>query len=233
MPRDRPRRGRALVIGVSGPDGAGKTRLAASLAARLEAEGRAVATVHPYGCVVCRRLPDSLRTEPAEANGRRSHRLIGIRRALHVVHGLVDAAELALRLRGVRHDAGRGPDGGPEPVVVLADRSALDGLVKFRPRRGALLERVFRRLARGFDAILLLEATPTTLASRDGEHSPRILGLLSERFDHAAAGLSPVIRIDAERPFEAVLQDGTAAIDGLIHAPDPVQAECRRSGSSG
>lgn len=206
-----------LVIGISGPDGAGKTRLAEALARRLVAEGRAVATVHPYGCVVCRRLPDSLLSDPAEANGARSSRLIRLRRALHVVHGLVDAGELALRLRRVRGeaDAGAGRLGLP---VVIADRSALDGLAKFRPRRGALLERVFRRLALGFDAILLLEAPPATLARRDGEHSQRILALMAERFATAAAGLPPVRRIDTDRPFPDVVADAAVTIDPLIHA---------------
>jgi thymidylate kinase len=218
--RSRP----VLVIGISGPDGAGKSRLAEALARRLVAEGRGVATVHPYGCVVCRRLPDSLLSDPAEANAR-GNRLISFRRALHVVHGLVDASELALQLRRVRAEADA-EAGHLGPPIVIADRSALDGLVKFRPRGGALLERVYRRLALAFDLILLLEASPATLARRDGEHSERILALLAERFATAALGLPRVRRLETDRPFQDVVADAAVAIDPLIHARD-VEAPSR------
>ncbi len=214
----RRRTSRPIVVGISGPDGAGKTRLATALAERLVADGRAVVRVHPYGCVICRRLPASYRNEPAEANGRSSHRLIRVRRAIHVIHGLIDAAELGLRLRRVRAEADAGATPRRRPVVI-ADRSALDGLVKFRPRRGALLDRVFLRLALGFDTILLLRASPSTLAWRDGEHAERVLAVLAERFDMAASDLPSVRPIDAEQPFEDVLADAAEALGPLAEGP--------------
>ncbi|HYM83637.1 MAG TPA: hypothetical protein VEY67_05770 [Candidatus Dormibacteraeota bacterium] len=201
-----------MLVGISGPDGAGKSTLAAALAERLGSGDRTVVVVHPYGCVFCRRLPDPLRNDPAETDGLPGW-LIPPRRALHVVHGLVDALTLVMTVARSH----RGLSRHRHPVrLVLADRSALDGLVKFRPRQGALLERLFRRLALGFDRILLLHASPETLALRDGEHPAAILALMSERFEMAAADMPIVVRLDADRSPEEVALAAAAAVTPLV-----------------
>lgn len=172
---------RGALVGVSGPDGAGKSSVVQAVLRRAGPD-RARA-VYLYGCVVCRRARP--RGVPAgAADAPRGHRL---RR----LHGLVDAIELLVRLRVAERRAE-----GAE--VLVTDRSPLDGLAKHRPAAGSLAARAYDRAIRRYDLIVLLDADPSTLADRDGEHSADELAAWRNRFAEQAHPLDRVFAIRAD-----------------------------------
>ncbi len=199
--RPRAASARAVVIGVSGPDGAGKSGLIRRLRSSLAGDGVPVATTYLYGCVICRRLP----RQAAEVTLRLSmspgrSRARSVARWLRAAHGLLDAAELTLRLAvsatllSVRSGT-RSGSGGGRPVL-LTDRSPLDGLAKHLPGPGSFTARAYRRLVDRYDGILLLSAPPDVLAARDRDHDPAALAAAASRFDCAAQSLQFVTRIE-------------------------------------
>lgn len=223
-----------LVVGVSGPDGVGKSGLVAGLADSFESRGVAVATTYVYGCVICRRVPPDTGEAVAKAAvARHRSRVREMARFLRRVDGVTDAVELAFRLwlatarlrfsaprqhgRGWRGGrAGRGTARALSPAVVITDRSPLDGLVKHRPREGSFVWRLFRRLAAHYDAILLLSAPPDVLAARDREHSVEALAAASDRFELAARRVPHVVRISTDGTIAEVLASASAAIEDRL-----------------
>lgn len=59
----------ALIIAVSGPDGAGKSSLVADLVPALRSRGLAATTAYCYGCVFCRHLANQVQWLPEGPGG--------------------------------------------------------------------------------------------------------------------------------------------------------------------
>lgn len=190
------RRG-GVLVGVSGPDGSGKTTLVRSLERTLRAEGFIVERVYAYGCVACRRFraggSGGLR-DPA-APGREAAPRRG---ALRTTHAVVDALELLARVlvASARASLRASLDGSRRPFVVVSDRSPLDGLVKHRPGPRTLGRRIYLRAAWRFDAIVLLDAPPPLLARRDREHDVEQLAEWRRGFSAWAALLPRTTTVD-------------------------------------
>lgn len=191
-------RTRPVVIGVSGPDGAGKSALVGGLARALRAGGTTVTTAYCYGCVLCRRLPSPGRGPSA----RPPRRATGLPSPARAAHCLLDCAELALRLAWAVLSARARARG--RPAVVLTDRGPLDSMVKYAPAPGSWTGSLLSRLAAAYDTTLLLDADPRTLASRDGEHDPGLLAALRERYRTCAGRVPSVVRLDSTAGPEAV-----------------------------
>lgn len=193
---------RVRMVGVSGPDGAGKTTLVAALRGEAEEERARVVSLHPYGCVLCRRwpLPDHRHEEHGEtATPKTALRSFALRG-----HAIVDAAELNLRIVAARtwmRLRGVG-DGGP-PAIVITDRSPLDALAK-HSGAGPRVTRWILGLARRYDRILLLDADGEVLAERDGEHSRGELARQRRRFLELAAAVDATC-LDSSLPISAEL----------------------------
>lgn len=203
-------------LGLSGPDGSGKTTQARLLAAALDATGSPPLSAHLYGCVLCRSLPRPM----ARAVGHRTRTRSGLAAAIGAAHGLVDLAEMAVRLlAGEAASRLRGLRGG-RPLPLLTDRSPLDALVKHEPGPNTWTARGYRLLAARYDRILLLDAPAEELAARDGEHSAGELTETRERFARWACHLGAVVvRLDTsgqtaaavlERVRAAALEPSTA-----------------------
>jgi len=192
------------LLGVSGPDGSGKTTLVAALRGAAELEEATVTSLHPYGCVICRRWPVGNATAaptgtatPAPAARRHGDALLTL--ALRV-HPVVDAAELNLRLTGVRLWMRlNGIRRRDLPALVITDRSPLDALAKHRAA-GPLVTDWFLGLARRYDRILLLDADPEELARRDNDHSTTELLGQRGRF-HELGPAVAATRVDSSAPL--------------------------------
>jgi adenylate kinase len=173
-----------LVLGFSGPDGAGKTTVLGKVREALQAEGLAVQQSYGYGCIMCRHIDGPSRVTraafirgaalnrqqvPKPAIGRAGHNRVRamVTDLLRSAHGHVDALELGGRLFAFRFAAQRWLTG----CVLLTDRGPLDGLAKHDPPPGSALARRYVRAATNYDAFLLLDAPADVLAKRDREHS--------------------------------------------------------------
>jgi hypothetical protein len=209
-----------LVLGLSGPDGAGKTTLQHRVHKALVADGLTVHLGYGYGCFLCRRInrpsgvagaacaqgappnDQSSRQRPAPA---RRGTFSATAHLLRTTHGHVDALELTGRLLVLRLAA---PKSRPRSVI-LTDRGPLDGLAKHDPPPGSTLARQYLRAAATYDAIVVLDAPGDVLAQRDGEHSPEELEhwrLLYRRWAKIAgtAG-APVTSLDtASQPVDLI-----------------------------
>ncbi|HZS13852.1 MAG TPA: hypothetical protein VFC09_04580 [Candidatus Dormibacteraeota bacterium] len=209
--RRRVKRPRVGLVGVSGPDGSGKTSLVAALREEAEVEHTRVVSLHPYGCVVCRRWPGtnghSSGESPSSAGRLR-------RRALRL-HAMVDVAELELRVAAARTWMRvRGIGDGAHPALVITDRSPLDALAK-HVDAGPRVRRWLVGLARRYDRILLLDADGAVLAERDQEHSHGELARQRRRFLDLATAVDAT-RVDSSGPFSTdlvghVVRDVTSA----------------------
>jgi hypothetical protein len=166
--------GRYPVVGVSGPDGAGKTAAVDQVRQAFAADGIRTRLGHCYGCVLCRRLdrPTGVagaaraRVLQPPTRARRAGTAAGwLGQALRVLHGHLDATELALRLLVLRFATTR-----YRAAALVTDRGPLDGLAKHDPPPGSRLARRYLRLADRYGVTLLLDAPPEVLARRDGEH---------------------------------------------------------------
>ncbi|WP_370409866.1 glycosyltransferase [Streptomyces fradiae] len=217
-----------LLVAVSGPDHTGKSSLVRALAGQLRQRGFAVAAVHAYGCVLCRRFPVPPRVREEEEPGgtgaggwaqrtaRPERRGSWFRRA----HAYLDAGELDLRIAVARRAVSAVARG--RPVVVLTDRGPLDGLVKFglRPDRGAA--RRFARTAGRYDLTLLPDTLPDTLAGRGWEQRTGSPAAWWARHRDWAARLPRVVRIDGERTAPEVAAEALERVLGAVRpAPRP------------
>lgn len=166
-----------VVVGFSGPDGAGKSSLRTAVAAAAVARGWSVRSTYLYGCVVCRNLrppgrllhcvasPGTVALERPDASCRAA-RLSSWRR----FHATIDSVELALRLRLVRAQARRTARRSGRDALVLTDRTPLDALVKHDPPADAWFARRLLALGSRYTSIALLDAGSDVLSARDGEH---------------------------------------------------------------
>ena len=187
-----------LLVGVSGPDGSGKSSTVRGLAAGPWEADAHVRTAYLYGCTLCRRVPAAPHRLAADGAGR------GLSALARSLHALVDVAEARLRLTLLLARARL--SGGPQ--VVVTDRSPLDGLVKHRGDRRA--GAAYARLAARYARIVLLDAPADVLAARDGEHGAAELERLRGEYARAAARLSNVVRAEPGRPVEELLLPVTA-----------------------
>ncbi|MEU6881603.1 glycosyltransferase [Streptomyces sp. NPDC046712] len=218
--------GGPFLVAVSGPDGAGKSSVVRRVGALLRQRGFAVATLHCYGCFLCRRFPAPPRVREGEEQGTRrpsgpARRGSWGRR----VHAFLDAGELYVRTRAARFGVSARARG--RPAVVLCDRGPLDGLVKFDlpPRlRGS---RVFLWLADGYDLTLLVETGAASLRERGWEEAAGPPALWWARYRTWAARLPRVARVDGERPASLV---AVAALDRVLAT---VRGEYALQGGSG
>jgi glycosyltransferase involved in cell wall biosynthesis len=210
--------GTRLTIGVSGPDGAGKTTLVDGIVRAFRARGYHAVPAYCYGCVVCRRSR-STRRATGEGAGTRPG-FTRIAQHLDRAHSVVDAAELSLRLGAARARARTAARG--RPFVVVTDRGPLDGLVKFEPRPGSVAATVFARLSAAYDATLMLDAIPEVLGRRDGEHSIDQLAADRARYRRWAHRLRAVVTLDAGQPESVVVAEALSAIE----RPQSTAAAC-------
>ncbi|MDQ0717735.1 glycosyltransferase involved in cell wall biosynthesis [Streptomyces luteogriseus] len=204
---------RPLMVCVSGPDGAGKSSLAARMTADLRGRGYAVAARYCYGCVVCRRLPQRVRSRFTASPGKPRSIVPDLGMWVGRLHGWVDAAELAADLARARVRARLTSRG--RPTAVVTDRGPLDGLVKIDPVPGSRLAAAFARLARTYEITLLLDAEPEVLAERDGEYASGPLANCRDRYRQWAARLPSVRLVDAAASPDAV------AAEALTWVPAP------------
>jgi thymidylate kinase len=213
-----------FVVGISGPDGAGKSSLVEELVRRFTTDGIRVVRVYLYGCIVCR----NLRRGPLARTAARRTPSAG---ALRTVHGIVDATELALRLwaarriaasRATRPSARAAQRRSIPGFIVLTDRSPVDGLVKHAPRRGSLVDRAYRRLARTYDLLLLLDAPALELTDRDREHGPDALADLSARFAQLTVRSNYLVHVDTGgRTLAEVADDAERVLRAAWKVPSP------------
>jgi ATPase subunit of ABC transporter with duplicated ATPase domains len=216
------RSGRVVVVGISGPDGAGKSTLARTLAADQAAAGAPIAEAYLYGCFICRRSSKPLRP-PTRAGSlvvRRRGIVDAVAELALRAHALLDALELSLALtraerqaaQRARGDAtGKAADLVDDLPLVVTDRSPLDGLVKHQPGIGSSIAQAFLRSADRYSLIVLLDAPAAILAARDAEHSVAELELTRRRFLEWHQRLPNVARVDATAP-DAVVAERVRAL---------------------
>ncbi|MFN2581404.1 MAG: hypothetical protein ABR498_01525 [Candidatus Dormibacteria bacterium] len=195
-------RRRRVLVGVSGPDGAGKTTLVAGITASRQSHGPTVRT-YTYGCVICRTFGgrDDASVPPR------------VRPRKQRLHPLVDALELTLRLRLADVRARRDHDNGRtsrDEITVITDRSPLDALAKHDLPPSSLATRWFLRLANRYDRILCLDAPAATLAAQDGEHTEAQLEDQRARFARWSRLIPAAARVPAEGSNRAALADEVA-----------------------
>ncbi|MFF8933532.1 glycosyltransferase [Streptomyces paradoxus] len=207
---------RPLLVGVSGPDGAGKSSLVARMTTDLRDHGYAVAAQYCYGCVVCRRLPQRIRSRFTASPGKSRSIASGVGLWAGRLHGWVDAAELVTGLAQAAVRARLTSRG--RPTAVVTDRGPLDALVKFEPEPSSRLAAAFARLARTYEVTLLLDAEPEVLAERDGVYALGPLARCRDRYRQWA------VRLPYVRPVDAAASPDDVAAEALGCLPEPEQA---------
>ncbi|MCT4354023.1 glycosyltransferase [Streptomyces sp. Je 1-79] len=212
---------RALLIAVSGPDGAGGASLVRRLAGLLRERGFAVTVLQGHGCFLCRRFGSSPQARGEEETVRRAagpaRRGSWARRA----HALLDAGELSVRTSLARRALSVRSPG--RRAVVLTDRGPLDGLVAFGLPPGLRSSDRFVRLAGRYDLTLLVESAPVPLRGPGRERTAGTPDRLWARYRTWASRLPGVVRLDGDRAPSRV---SVAALDRVLdtvrtrHLPD-------------
>lgn len=201
------------LITIEGLDGAGKSTLAAALCERLLARGVAVELLRePGGVALSERIRELVKDHALHVGSRAEALLYAAARAQLVQEKVTPLL-----------DAG---------AVVLLDRFVDSSLAYQGAGRGLGMEEIARinQFATGGlepDRTLLLEISPQAGRRRQdvrGE-APDRLEREDERFFAAIARAydelaerepDRIRRIDAERPFESVLEDAVAALEDLL-----------------
>jgi hypothetical protein len=197
MRRERNGRHSASLVGISGPDGVGKTSVAMAAVDEAARRGFIAVRIHPYGCLICRTLGRFAPLRPASSGAHE-----GMRRG-SALHGCIDALEMELRIRAASASAGRRAiiaereSGRPLTPLVITDRSPVDGLVK-NDRNAGPATAWFVRLARVYDALVLLDARAGWIAARDPEHSEAEIELLRGRFATWSAAIADVLVVPVD-----------------------------------
>ena len=207
----------AVLLGVSGPDGVGKTSVAGAIVDAVSARRGAAVCIHPYGCVFCRTFGRAQDSGRVASTAQRHSRAVT---ALHTLHAGLDALEMSLRTRLARARAQRGArrierrTGMPAVAMVVTDRSPLDGLVKHAPRIAAPALAWFSRLARHYDRVVCLDAPATTLAERDADHSETVLAGRRAMFADWVGRLpgTVVVTVEGRRPEEIAAAMATSVL---------------------
>lgn len=197
---------RPALIGLSGPDGGGKSSQAHDTAAALRAEGILVVQVYAYGCPLCRQAPTG-------AHKALLHGLGGATSRRRRVHAAVDAADLVLRVTLAALRASWGAARRHQTAVVLTDRSPLDGLVRYSDVGQTLAVYVLHAALRCYRMVAVLDAQAGELERRDGEHSRRQLAWQREAFA-VWTSLRNVVLVNGAAPRAHV----TAELVGLIRS---------------
>lgn len=208
---------RPLLVCVSGPDGAGKSSLVGRMTTDLRDHGYAAAAQYCYGCIVCRRLPQRIRSRFTASPGKPRSIASGLGMWAGRLHGWVDAAELVTGLAHAMVRARLTSRGRPPAVVT--DRGPLDALVKFDPEPGSRLAAAFARLARTYEVTLLLDAEPEVLAERDGEYALGPLTKCRNHYRQWAVRLPYVRQVDAAASPDAVAAEALRCLPPLRPAP--------------
>jgi hypothetical protein len=199
-------------VGVAGPDGAGKTTLTGLIADEARRRGVRVVTIHPYGCVFCRRWPTGHSETSGGANGGTRRGRVGL---LRRGHAYVDLAELMAQLWGAALLARlRLPGSRRGPGLVVTDRTPLDTLVKHRPRAGSPLLRHLHSLAGGYDRIVVLVADSAVLAERDPYYTLSDMAAMRDRFSAVAVSAPEVLVADTTGGMPEELVE--SMLDGLV-----------------
>jgi hypothetical protein len=199
--RQRPH---VIVVGVSGPDGSGKSSLLRAMADVASERGIGVRHAYLYGCVLCRslRLPNGLRrvlsSEGTVALEFPGHQGGAPLSSFRRVHALLDTMELAGRLALSRWRAGRLSCKTDSGVLLLTDRSPVDTLVKHDPPYDSAVARLLRRLSQRYVVIAVLDAHERVLARRDGEHSAIGLQRARQGYGRWSAGGERMLRLSTD-----------------------------------
>lgn len=209
--------GSTTVVGISGPDGAGKSTLAAAVAARLNDEGVRAAVVHVYGCVACRRWHGGTGgIGPAESLGA-GRTVDALRAAARRAHAAVDAWEMRVRVGAARVRLGAR---ARDSAVLVTDRSPLDGVVKHAPAPRSAAWRAYLRTIDEYARIIVLDADAGVLSVRDGEHDRAELERLRDRFRAVSAELgADVARLDASGRPDQITRSCLDSISDLVRRP--------------
>ncbi|HYI65844.1 MAG TPA: hypothetical protein VEW95_02860 [Candidatus Limnocylindrales bacterium] len=212
-----------LLVAISGPHGAGKSRLAVEVGRALRDRGLETSTAYLYGCVICRRAPANLRDLALRRDAQPAARSRPgpLRRAAYAAHALIDVAEIAVRIGWMRVTRGG--------RVIITDRGPVDGIAKHGLESPSVAESAYRRLARGFDATFVLDAPAPLLRSRvetDGrQRLGGLVGTVTEseanasfefvrrRYDDTLVRLGCAERLDMQG---LSLDEATAIVVGRI-----------------
>jgi hypothetical protein len=214
------RNAHALMIGISGPDGAGKTSLAEGISSVVADRGGTVVRIHLYGCVLCRYLPRTNMSRSLSSRGQMSDsRLSRVMRAstrvVLLIHAFIEVLEYTLRLGKAQigvamcRDTLRARSVAVAPefstALLVTDRSPLDALVKHDPPSDSRTASAFIRLLSWYDHLFWLDAPPDVLARRDREHDAVALTAARGRFEAWSHRLPTVVRMDSQQHPSALL----------------------------
>lgn len=171
-----------LTVALLGPDGAGKSTLAAGLCERLPLDTR----VYYLG---------AFRATPAEWRVRRLPGIAFATRLAAIWHSI---------WAGYRHRARGG--------VAVFDRYTYDGLLPTTGWRARIKSALIARAAPAPDLVILLDAAPELLFARKREHSPAILAAYRRSYLALSHRLPHMVIVDAAQTAEDVLAAATSAV---------------------
>jgi len=169
-------------VALLGPDGAGKSTLAAGLCECLPLDTR----VYYLG---------AFRAMPPQWRLRRLPGLAFASRLAAIWHSV---------MAGYRHRARGG--------VAVFDRYTYDGLLPTTGRRARIKSALIARAAPAPDLVILLDAAPELMFARKREHSPDVLATYRRSYLALAQRLPHMVIVDAGQAAEDVLAAAACAV---------------------